>query len=134
MVRIDDPTIPNPFAWRVSEMTASGTDPLRRLQLAHDMLLSEAEEIANGHHHLTIVHGDPTDVAASRQLSGFYDTVRRLARDIGGWVRVRGDVNYLTITLRGPGAEQQIETFAAAARSADPGGWRIVASARPPLS
>ena len=130
MARIDDPAIRNPFGWRLADIADPATDPLRRLELCDELLVCEAEELAHGHRHLTILHGDPTDVAQSRHLSAFYDTLRRLA-DGCSWVRVRGDLDYVTVTVRAEGADEQIAPFTSAAESANPGAWLIVASAVP---
>ena len=96
-------------------------------------LIAEAAELAHGRRHLTIVHGDPAEIAASRHLSEFYEELRRLA---GGceWVRVRGNAEYVTVTVGGAFADEQISLFEAAAAFANPGDWTIVASAVPPLS
>jgi hypothetical protein len=98
-----------------------------------ELAVLEAEELAHGRRHLTIVHGDPTQVAASRNLSEFYKELRRLAAGCE-WVRVRGNAEYVTVTVGGAGADEQVALFEAAAAFADPGDWRIVASALPPLS
>ena len=74
----------------------------------------EAIELAHGRRHLTIVHGDPHDVAASRQLSEFYEELRRLAAGCE-WVRVRGNAEYVTVTVGGAVADEQIALFEAAA-------------------
>jgi hypothetical protein len=133
MARIDDPTIRNPFGWRIADLADPATDPIRRLALSEELLVCEAEELAHSHRHLTVVHGNPTDVAASRHLSGLYDTLGRLAQACA-WVRVRGDVDYVTVTVRGCGADEQLAAFAAAAEAANPGGWVVVVSAVPPLT
>jgi hypothetical protein len=96
-------------------------------------LLREAVELAHGRRHLTIVHGDPRDVAASRQLSEFYEQLRRLAAGCE-WARVRGNAEYVTVTVGGAVADERIALFEAAAAFANPGDWRIVATAVPPLS
>lgn len=133
MARIDDPTIRNPFGWRLADLADRATDPTRRLALRDELLVCEAEEVAHGYRHVTVVHGDPIDLPASRHLSEFYDTVRHLA---GGcsWVRVRGDADYVTVTVRGSDADERITAFIEAAESANPGTWAVVASAVPSLT
>jgi hypothetical protein len=122
-MRIDGQDEHDPFRAIAS---GSGSGP-------HRTLLVEAVELAHGRRHLTVVHGDPSEVAASRELSDFYEELRRLA---GGceWVRVRGDAEYVTVTVGGAFAEEQIALFEAAAAFANPGEWTIVATAAPPLS
>jgi hypothetical protein len=101
--------------------------------ISSDALLREAIELAHGRRHVTIVHGDPPDVATSRHLSAFYEELRRLAAECE-WVRVRGNAEYVTVTVGGAFAEEHIALFEAAAAFANPGDWAIVASAVPPLS
>jgi hypothetical protein len=131
-VRIDDLNEIDPFA-----VQRAGCAPLRGerggKEVNFEMLLAEAAELAHGRRHLTIVHGDPTAVGASRELSDFYEELRRLVAGCE-WVRVRGDAEYVTVTVGGSFAEEQIALFEAAAAFANPGDWTIVASAVPPLS
>lgn len=133
MARIDDPTIYNPFGWRLADLADPATSPQRRDTLLEELLVWEAEEAAHGYRHLTVVHGDPLEVGASRHLSGFYDTLRDLA-DRGGWARVRGTFTYVTVTVRGDDADERIDEFAAAAGSANPGTWTVTPAAFPPIT
>jgi hypothetical protein len=118
---------------RVGPGAVSSANPEQLQRIRQGFLIAEAIEVAHGRRHLTVVHGDPTEVAASRQLSEFYEELRRLA---GGceWVRVRGSAEYVTVTVGGALAEEQIALFEAAAAFANPGDWTIVASAVPPVS
>ncbi len=128
-MRIDDLREADPYA----QLRRGRTRPDPDASCEHDMLTLEATELAHGRRHLTIVHGDPHDIAASRHLSEFYEELRRLAAGCG-WVRVRGNAEYVTVTVGGAVADEQIALFEAAAAFADPGAWTIVASAVPPLS
>lgn len=131
-MRIDDLDEVDPFG--LSNQTHPGPfGGLRRHGAAGAVLLDEAIELAHGRRHLTIVHGDPHDIAASRHLSEFYEELRRLAAGCE-WVRVRGNAEYVTVAVGGAGADEQIALFEAAAAFANPGDWTIVASAVPPLS
>lgn len=129
-MRIDDQSEVNPFCVHRAVFLQSRRE---RSDISSHLLLREAIELAHGRRHLTIVHGDPHDVAASRNLSEFYDELRRLAARCE-WVRVRGNAEYATVTVGGPVADEQIALFEAAAALANPGDWTIVASAVPPLS
>jgi hypothetical protein len=132
LMRMDELDEVDPFG--LSNQTHPGpSGGLGRHGAAGAVLLSEAIELAHGRRHLTIVHGDPQDIAASRHLSEFYEQLRRLAAGCG-WVRVRGNAEYVTVTVGGAGADERIALFEAAAAFADPGHWTIVASAVPPLS
>jgi hypothetical protein len=131
MVRIDDPTIYNPFGWRLADLADPATSLLRRRQLIEDLIAWEAEELAHGYRHLTIVHGDPRDLDASRHLSAFSDILGTVAAR-AGWVRARGTADYVTITVHGPQADEQISEFAAVAYESSREDWTITPSAYPP--
>ncbi|MGD9705492.1 MAG: hypothetical protein AB7J47_24115 [Acidimicrobiia bacterium] len=130
MSRIDDPTSYDPFWCRLADLADPATTPQCRRALVEDLVVCEAEEVAHGHRHLTIVHGCPDNLPDSRDLDAFYDTLRVLAAE-PGWVRVRGTSDYVTVTARGGDADQRIDAFAAAARAANPGGWVIVPAPYP---
>jgi len=127
-MRIDDVNEADPFGARFGAVVGG-----RCTEFGWESLIREAVELAHGRRHLTIVHGDPDDVGGSRELSDFYEELRRLAARCE-WVRVRGNAEYVTVTVGGAVADEQIALFEAAAAFADPGGWTIVASAVPPLS
>ena len=128
MARIDDPTIYNPYGWRHADLADTTTSPQRRRALLDELLVCEAEELAHGLRHLTIVHGDPQGIADSRHLSTFYDTLRVLASS-AEWVRVRGTVDRVTITIGGHAAQDRVDELVAAAHAADPGYWAIAQTA-----
>lgn len=129
-MRIDDQSEADPFgAHRAVFLQSCGESS----DISSPLLLSEAIELAHGRRHLTVVHGDPNEVAGSRQLSEFYEELRRLAAGCE-WVRVRGNAEYVTVTVGGAFADEQIALFEVAAAFANPGDWTIVASAVRPLS
>ena len=127
MSRFDTPTIYNPYGWRLAELADPTTEPVRRRRLVDELVVWEAEELAHGYRHVTIVHGDPNDVGAARDLAEFYDAVGVLAAR-AGWTRVRGGVDFVTVTVGGGDADERIAEFAAAAHAANPGGWQITAT------
>jgi hypothetical protein len=131
MARIDDPTIYNPYGWRLADLADPATSPHGRRQLIDDLIAWEAEELAHGYRHLTVVHGDPRDLDASRHLSVFFDRLGALAAG-AGWVRARGTADYVTITVHGPQADEQIRGFAAVACEFGRDDWTITPSAFPP--
>src|SRR4051794_35514376 len=106
-MRIDDPAVYNPFGWRVAEVVDAGTDDIRRRELAESLLICEAEELVLGRRHVTVVHGDPDDLADSLHLTAFYETVAGLA-SAADWTRVRGTSDYVTVTFAGSDAEKMI--------------------------
>lgn len=133
MPRLDDPAIYDPYGWRLAELDDPTTNGDRRRRLLDDLVVWEATEVAHGYRHVTIVHGDPDDLASSRHLSAFYDTLRALTCRME-WVRVRGRADYVTVTVGGPDADERIAELASTAAQADPGGWEITRTAFPPLA
>ncbi len=129
MNRIDNGTAWNPFGRRQREFVCSLPGE-QRDDLVCELLVAEAEELAHGCRHLTIVHGDPMEVDGARLLASFYETLRQLAAGLA-CVRVRGDATFVTITTRGERAIEDLVMFEAAAAMANPGGWTITASAVP---
>ena len=132
-MRIDDPAVYNPFGWRIAELAELAADDPRRRELLAELVVCEAEELARGRRHLTIVHGDPDNVADSRHLTAFYEALGALA-SAAEWARVRGSVDYVTVTVAGPDAERLMSVVATAAERADPGWWRITHDPYPDLT
>ena len=128
MPRIDDPTLYNPYGWRLADLDDPTTNAERRRQLHDDLLVWEAQELAHGYRHLTVVHGPANALNESRDLDGFYDTIRDLEAE-SSWSRVRGTRDYVTIAVRGDDAEEQITRLAGAAEAASRGRWNITLSA-----
>lgn len=123
-MRIDDPAVYNPFRWRVAEIADAATGDARRRELVESLLICEAEELVLGRRHVTIVHGDPDDLADSLRLTEFYDTVACLAA-AAEWSRARGTGDYVTVTFGGADAERMIALVVIAAARANPGDWKV---------
>ena len=115
----------NPFGWRLAEIADPGTDDLRRRDLIDSLIIAEAEELALGRRHLTIVHGAPATVADSAGLDAFYDEVFAIA-EVADWARVRGTEDFVTVTVGGPNADQVLLRIVGRARRANPGGWQVM--------
>ncbi len=115
----------NPFGWRLAEIADSHTDELRRRDLIESLIIAEAEELALGRRHLTIVHGAPATVADNGTLDAFYDRVFAVA-DLAEWSRVRGTEGFVTVALGGSDAEQLLLDIVEIARRANPGSWRVM--------
>lgn len=133
LMRIDEPAVYNPFGWRVAEIADTATDDTRRQELAESLVICEAEELALGRRHVTIVHGDPDCLSDSRHLTEFYDTIAGLASG-ADWTRVRGTSDYVTATFAGPNAEQMISLVVTAAGRANPGWWKVTESPYPDVT
>jgi hypothetical protein len=123
----------DPFGWRHAELADPATDPARRAELLNGLATNEAEEITRGRRHVTIIHGDPIDLAASDHLDAFYATARALA-DRAEWSRLAGGIDYLTVTVSGAGRDRLLHQLAAAAHEANPGGWQVVDSPCPVIA
>lgn len=129
-MRVDDAAVYNPFGWRLAEITDPLTDDARRRELVESLVICEAEDLAIGRRHLTVVHGDPDCLVDSRDLTAFYDTLARLVA-VADWCRVRGAPGYVTVTVSGRDAERMISVLVAAAERASPGWWTITESPYP---
>lgn len=129
-MRIDDCALYNPFGWRLAEIADPATNDSRRRELAESLVICEAEELALGRRHLTIVHGNPDNLADSLRLTEFYETVAGLA-SAAEWTRVRGTPDYVTVTFAGSDAEHMISFVATAAERANPGWWKVTESPYP---
>lgn len=116
----------DPFTWRIAEL-GSCEDPERRLLLENDLLIAEAEELAQGRRHVTIVHGEPRDLAESSEFDALYDVLFGIA-ERSGWHRIRGSRSWVTVTLAGEGRDAtllEIEHLAACHQ------WNAMESAIP---
>ena len=133
MVDVRTPTY-DPFTWRLEEIDAidngHAPDEGRRAELSDELLVAEAEELAHGRHHLTIVHTEPHDMIDAEQLDQLCDEIDRLTAP-AEWRRIRSSLDYLTVTIAGPHAARIIEQIADTAARANPGHWHIIANPRP---
>lgn len=118
-------TTHNPFGWRLAEIADPSTDPLRRTDLIESLIIVEAEELALGRRHLTIVHGQPATLVKSETLDEFYDAVFEIA-GTAEWSRVRGTEDHVTVTVAGPHADELLLDIAELAHRANPGGWQVI--------
>lgn len=118
-------TIYNPFGWRLAEIADPRTDAFRRADLIESLIIVEAEELALGRRHLTIVHGQPRTLVDSGTLDEFYDAVFEIA-GTAEWSRVRGTADYVTVAVAGPHADELLLDIAEIAHRANPGGWQVI--------
>jgi hypothetical protein len=99
-------------------------------QLRDDALVTEAQALAHGVRHLSLVHGQPeTDDQMSR-LQSVADRAWAIAGD-ARTTSLRGGNDYLTITVDGDGAAAAVDELQAFAETINPGWWRITQSAQP---
>lgn len=93
-------------------------------------LVAEAEDLADGVRHLSVVTGDlesHDDVERIEQLTA----AAWRGRDGARLVRSRGGNDYLTFYIEGLAADQFVTDLADLAQSLNPGWWRIIRSPHP---
>jgi hypothetical protein len=125
----------DPFSWRAVELAALGSCPeheARRAELRAELALAEAEEVARGGRHLSVVHGELSTVADAEHVAAFYDVVREMASRVE-WSRLRGIEGHIIIAVAGDSADECVSRLANVAESMNPGHWRITRSACPDL-
>ncbi len=124
----------DPFTWRLEEIDAidngHAPDQGRRAELLDGLLIAEAEELAHGRRHLTIVHAQPHDIIEAEQLDELCDEIDLLVAP-AEWQRIRSALDYLTVTIAAPHASRIIEQIADAAARTNPGHWHILTTAQP---
>jgi hypothetical protein len=123
----------DPFGWRLQELADPNLNPLRRTELLDDLLVAEAEELVAGRRHLTIVHGEPTDIAEAEALNDFYDTVRETVGE-ADWSRLAGGPEYLTVTVAGTSRDEWLVRITDIARDRATAGWQIMESPQVPIA
>jgi hypothetical protein len=115
----------DPFGWRLEELAEPGLNPFRRAELLEGLLVAEAEEIAAGRRHLTIVHGEPADMAEAEELNDFYDRVEAIV-DEAEWGRLAGGPDSLTVTLAERGCDEWLAQIADLARRRVTEHWPVI--------
>lgn len=122
----------DPFGWRHTELADPTIHPLRRDELVADLVACEAEELARGRRHVTVVHGAPTDLASSDRLDRFYDTIRTLV-GTAQWSRLCGGTDYLTVTIAGTDRDRLLAGVIDEACGAGAVEWIVIESPHPML-
>jgi len=125
----------DPFSYLLAEIRAYDAglrpwEPALRDHYVEALLIQEAEELAWGRHHITIIHGPFVDEIERDLVDELYATIlERL--DTTEWYRVGGHPDHhITVTLEGALAEAKLAGIADLAARINPGDWRLVDSAR----
>jgi hypothetical protein len=127
----------DPFSFLLSEIRAydagfrvSWDDCQRKLYL-DVLLVDEAEELAWGRRHVTLVHGEPVDEIDAELLDELCAAWIRLARQ-AEWSRM-GAVpgHHVTFSVAGADADELVAIAAHLAARANPGRWKILDAAVP---
>jgi len=125
--------IHDPFSYVLSEIRAHdagqrGWRPGIREHYLRVLTADEAQELAWGRRHLTVVHGEVLDEAQAEALDDVVCAILDLLD--GRWHRFGGiPDHHFTLTVDGPDADDlisRVETVAACTR---PGHWTVVPSA-----
>jgi hypothetical protein len=129
----------DPFSFLLSEIRAfdagerENWDPYQRQHYLDVLLADEAEEVAWGRRHVSLVHGSPVDDLDNEVLDEIFAAWEDIAVR-SEWARIGGlSDHHLTLTLGGAGAA----AFALAATDIAirrmRGNWRVVETACPSL-
>lgn len=122
----------DPFSFLLSEIRAfdagerENWDPYQRQHYLDVLLADEAEEIAWGRRHLTVVHGPTRDEVAAELLDELFSAWEDLA-GLTSWSRIGGvPDHHLTLSVAGTCRDDALSAAADHALRANPGHWRIV--------
>ena len=123
----------DPFTFRLNEIRAHDAGRRRwpvgeRDRRLDELLTAEAQEIAWGRRHLSIVYGEITDEAEAQALDDVVCTI--LDALDGRWHRLTGVPNrYVTVTVGDPDAQQVVHALQAHLAHLVPRHWQIRDSA-----
>jgi hypothetical protein len=98
--------------------------PARRAEIFADLRGHEAEELAWGRRHVTVVHDYAGDAYEQHNL----DTYCAVATDLlaaAEWYRLSGTNGQTTITIGGPDADHWADTITNLATRMNLGRWQI---------
>lgn len=125
----------DPFSFLLSEIRAFDAgerahwEPYQRQHYLDVLLADEAEEIAWGRRHLTVVHGSQADDIEAELLDELFAAWEDIAA-CATWGRIGGVArSHLTLTLAGDLVEHLMASALDAARDVNPGAWRITEEA-----
>jgi hypothetical protein len=130
-----------PFSFLLQELRARDAGlrepwaPGQREQVLGDLVVAEAEEIAHGLRHLSVVHGelvDPVEAELIGELIG--EVCEMLSRAEGQGlvqdVRLSGSDVHLTITMGGSEVDRWVRQVTETVRCCQRPGWQLIETAR----
>ena len=123
----------DPFTFRLNEIRAHDAGRRRwpvgeRDRRLDELLTEEAQELAWGRCHLSIVYGEVTEEAEAQALDDVVCTILDALDD--HWHRLTGVPNrYVTVTVGGPDAQQVVHALQAHLAPLVPKHWQIRDSA-----
>jgi len=130
----------DPFSFLLSEIRAfdagerENWDPFQRQHYLDVLLADEAEEIAWGRRHVSLVHGVLCDEVEAETLDEIFAAWEDLA--VGSeWARIGGlSGHHLTLTVGGASANSLVTAAAEFALRHRPRRWRVLETACPPFT
>lgn len=130
----------DPFSYLLSEIRAHDAglrEDWDARQLDHYLellLVEEAQEIAWGRRHITVVHGEGLDDVEADFLDELFSAWEEVAH-LAEWSRIGGvPDHHLTLTVASKNAEQLLNLACTTATELDPGSWTVVMLAVPSLT
>lgn len=121
----------DPFSYLLSEIRAYDAglredwEPYQRDHYLDELLVEEAQEIAWGRRHLTVVHGEPADDVEDELLDELFAAWEEIA-ERGEWGRIGGVLDdHITVTFAGAQADEGLAIAAEAALRLRPNHWVI---------
>ncbi len=122
----------DPFSYLFNEIRAHDAGlredwaPYQRDHYLEVLLVEEAQEIAWGRHHLTVVHGEVLDDVEADLLDELFVTWEEIAAH-AAWARIGGVPDrQMSLSISGPGRDAALASAANQALQLNPGGWRII--------
>jgi hypothetical protein len=120
----------DPFTRLLDELQDRDDDPhgwdgLDRRAYLDALLILEAEEIAHGCRHLTIVHGESTHPAEDERLENLHESLRDLLAISALAVRFGGLHDHMAITVEGDNADHWIGLAIDLVNRVNPGHWHL---------
>ena len=121
----------DPFSYLLHEIRAYDAglredwDARQRAHYLYVLLVEEAQEVAWGRRHLTVVHGEVTDDVEAELLDELFAAWENVS-DHSDWARIGGvPDHHLTLSVAGQRREDLLTVAADCALRANPGHWRI---------
>lgn len=127
----------DPFSYLLNEIRAYDAglredwEPYQRDHYLEVLLIEEAQEIAWGRRHITVLHGPIVDDVEAELLDELFAMWEEIA-EVVDWARIGGvPDDHMTITVAGPRSEEALALAADTALKVRARHWTIVETAIP---
>jgi hypothetical protein len=125
----------DPFSYLLNEIRAHDAglredwDPYQRDHYLETLLIEEAQEIAWGRRHLTVIHGPVLDDVVADLLDELFVAWEEVASR-AQWGRIGGgEDSHLTLAIADPQSDRWMDLALDAVAATNPGTWRSTVSA-----